>query len=73
MHDKPRGWVIRSGLAAALVAVLFVGWLLQWPTPPATWLVAFAALALMTVGLVWIIRIARGPRDEPPPWRYRDG
>ena len=24
------------------------------------------------VGLVWMIRIFRGPRDEPPLWRYRD-
>jgi hypothetical protein len=23
------------------------------------------------VGLAWMIRIARGPRDEPPAWRYR--
>jgi len=26
----------------------------------------------MLVGLVWIIRIYRGPRDEPPRWRFRD-
>jgi hypothetical protein len=23
-------------------------------------------------GLAWMIRIFRGPRDEPAPWRYRD-
>jgi hypothetical protein len=36
--------------------------------------VAEAALAvgLAVLGLVWMIRIFRGPRDEPPPWRYRD-
>jgi hypothetical protein len=28
--------------------------------------------ALWLIGLVWMIRIFRGPRDEPPPWRYRD-
>jgi hypothetical protein len=30
-----------------------------------------AALGFV-VGLVWMIRIMRGPKDEPPPWRYRD-
>jgi hypothetical protein len=24
-------------------------------------------------GLVWMIRVFRGPRDEPPSWRARDG
>jgi len=23
-------------------------------------------------GLVWMLRILRGSRDEPPAWRYRD-
>ena len=31
-----------------------------------------AAFLSMVVGLVWMIRIFRGPRDEPPRWRYRD-
>jgi len=35
-------------------------------------LVAIAALAVAIVGLASMIRIFRGPRDEPPPWRYRD-
>lgn len=25
----------------------------------------------MLVGLTWMIRTFRGPRDEPPPWRCR--
>jgi hypothetical protein len=29
-------------------------------------------VALWLVGVVWMLRIFRGPRDEPPPWRYRD-
>ena len=29
------------------------------------------AVLAMLGGLVWMIRIFRGPRDEPPPWRYR--
>ena len=28
--------------------------------------------ALWLIGLLWMIRVYRGPRDEPPPWRYRD-
>ena len=31
-----------------------------------------AGLVVAGVGLGWMIRILRGPRDEPPPWRYRD-
>ena len=30
-----------------------------------------AALLLAAIGFVWMIRILRGPRDDPPPWRYR--
>ena len=30
------------------------------------------AVAVPVMGLVWMIRTFRGPRDEPPPWRYRD-
>jgi hypothetical protein len=29
-------------------------------------------VAAAVVGLVWMIRIFRGPHDEPPRWRYRD-
>jgi hypothetical protein len=30
------------------------------------------AEALAIVGLVWMVRIWRGPlRDQVPPWRYR--
>jgi hypothetical protein len=34
--------------------------------------VAAAAFGIAIAGLVWMVRIIRGPRDEPPPWRYRD-
>jgi hypothetical protein len=30
------------------------------------------ALVIAVVGLIWMVRIFRGPGDEPPPWRYRD-
>jgi hypothetical protein len=34
-------------------------------------LIPSTALIASMVGLVRMIRIFRGPRDEPPPWRYR--
>jgi hypothetical protein len=36
--------------------------------------IALAALGigLAVVGLVWMLRIFRGPHDEAPAWRYRD-
>jgi hypothetical protein len=39
---------------------------------PSNVVVAGAALAIAVAGLAWMVRILRGPRDEPPPWRYRD-
>ncbi len=29
-------------------------------------------VAAAMIGLVWMIRIFRGPRDQPPRWRYRN-
>ena len=34
--------------------------------------VPLAAFGVAVIGLIWMIRTYRGPRDEPPPWRYRD-
>lgn len=34
--------------------------------------VPITAFVMALVGLIWMVRIFRGPRDEPPPWRYRD-
>lgn len=31
-----------------------------------------AGVGLALVGLAWMVRIFRGPRDEPPAWRHRD-
>jgi hypothetical protein len=41
------------------------------PLPPIV-MVALAAFAIAVAGLAWMVRIIRGPRDEPPLWRYRD-
>ncbi len=39
---------------------------------PATVVPSLIAVSLALLGLVWAIRIFRGPRDKPPSWRYRD-
>jgi hypothetical protein len=44
-------------------------WLL--PTRAET-AVPLAAFLVAVIGLAWMIRIFRGPRDGSPPWRYRD-
>ena len=31
-----------------------------------------AGLVPVLVGFAWMVRIFRGPLDEPPLWRYRD-
>ena len=39
---------------------------------PPTAALALCALAISVAGVVWMIRIIRGPGDDPPPrWRYR--
>jgi len=39
---------------------------------PSDVLILVIAFLAALVGLAWMIRIFRGPRDEPPRWRYRD-
>ena len=39
---------------------------------PSNVLATVVGLALAVFGLVWMLRIFRGPRDKPPVWRYRD-
>ncbi len=82
MHGRRTvGWyVTRLELAIGIVAFLFVlVLLLLEPTfmggtgrrmldEP----LVLAGLVAAGAGLVWMIRIFRGPRDEPPSWRYRD-
>ena len=38
---------------------------------PAGIVIILVGLALGVVGFAWMLRIFRGPRDEPPVWRYR--
>jgi hypothetical protein len=83
----PAWWLVRFELAIGIGLVLligFLGWLATRPSfgasdvalgpllvPPGL-LVSIAALVVAVVGLAWMIRILRGPRDEPPPWRHRE-
>jgi hypothetical protein len=80
MSNQTRAyWPTRIMLACAFLAPIVAAcvWLaapssMQGPPSyPSADLVAFAA-ALWLIGTVWMVRIFRGPRDEPPPWRYRD-
>jgi hypothetical protein len=75
----PAYWPTRIMLAVGIAAVLLAGvTLLLEPSfmgdRPRMVESPFvlAAFLIMVLGLVWMIRIFRGPRDEPPDWRYRD-
>jgi hypothetical protein len=40
---------------------------------PAAVFISVVWFVLPVVGLIWMVRVFRGPReDEPPPWRHRD-
>jgi hypothetical protein len=78
-HRTPAYWLTRIMLAVGIAVVLFAGqailfepvFMIHRPRLVDDPLVLAGFLA-MVVGLIWMIRIFRGPRDEPPPWRYRD-
>jgi hypothetical protein len=85
MHRKrTEGWYLtRLELADAIAFILIAAMLVpRWFEPTfdarpggyvaASLFVAAAAFLGMLFGLAWMIRIFRGPHDEPPPWRYRD-
>jgi hypothetical protein len=81
MHSKrTRGWyVMRLELAVGILIVL-AGVLVLVSMPSAMMgadanpprVAVLAGLLVGLAGLAWMIRIVRGPRDEPPRWRYRD-
>jgi hypothetical protein len=84
----PAYWPTRILLAVAIIAtgivVAFAVWSAIWaPTfsgssGPSYWKMPnnvgleLLAAAIAVVGLIWTIRIFRGPQDEPPAWRQRD-
>jgi hypothetical protein len=81
MDDLPtRGWwLTRIELALGIGVVLSTS-IMFVSLPTAMFgadatqehLVVLVGLLGMVAGLAWMIRIFRGSRDEPPPWRYRD-
>ena len=75
-HRTPAYWPMRITLAAVLLLpVVLLGLLALRSWPPMTdgWLATIAVgIALWLIGVVWMLRIFRGPVDELPPWRYRD-
>ncbi len=85
-HRTLRYWPTRIMLAVGVIATAAVvlgakaadrAVLRLRPLPdvlglPSTVWLAISSIALAVVGLVWMVRIFRGPRDEPPDWRYRD-
>jgi hypothetical protein len=77
-------WPTRMMLAFAIVSLPSVLWLVAMqpdmiggPTaspgldPGDVWMAVSAGLWF--TGVIWMIRIFRGPNDDPPIWRYRDG
>jgi hypothetical protein len=85
-HRAPAFWPTRIllavGFVATVVAVaLALVLLTQVPVfdsrpdvlgLPANIVIAVVGLVPVFVGLVWMLRIFRGPHDEPPAWRHRD-
>ena len=80
--DRTRGWLLaRLVLAIAVLAVIAIP-LLARPSPsPACRVGSHTAIgsapiiaeAIAIVGLVWMVRIWRGPaRDARRQWRYRE-
>jgi hypothetical protein len=81
-------WPTRIMLAAAIVVVaadVALAPFIIWPPMtmggsdtvlffglPTTVVQGVSALGLGLGGLMWMVRIFRGPRNEPPAWRYRD-
>ena len=80
--DRTRGWLLaRLVLAIAVLTVIAIPLLAR--SEPISGLSSWEsygyrfgpviAEALAIVGLVWMVRIWRGPtRDAPPEWRYRE-
>jgi hypothetical protein len=78
MDRGPAYWPARIMLGVGIVATLLVVVLavvvVSLPTSMSgdPSLVPLVAVGVAAVGLVWMIRIFRGPRDDPPAWRHHN-
>jgi hypothetical protein len=78
MDRGPAYWPARImlgvGIVATLLAIVLAVVVVSLPTSMSSdpSMVPLVAAGVAAVGLVWMIRIFRGPRDDPPAWRYRD-
>jgi hypothetical protein len=84
-HRQPAYWPTRILLAVGFIATVIAVALSLYlmtngpmidPQPdilglPADVVGRLAGLVPVLVGFTWMLRIFRGPRDEPPTWRYR--
>jgi hypothetical protein len=80
----PTRFMLAAGVIATALVVLAAGVAVAWSQDcfscdypavlglPSGVLLPAIGVALALFGLVWMIRIFRGPRDEPPAWRHRD-
>jgi hypothetical protein len=83
-EKAPGYWPVR--LALATVILLPVALAVLWFSAPkpigsmpydphfgwAGTAIFAVGVLIYLIGVVWMLRIFRGSRDEAPPWRYRD-
>jgi hypothetical protein len=62
------------GIVATLLAIVLAVVVVDLPTSMSSdpSMVPLVAAGVAAVGLVWMVRIFRGPRDDPPAWRHHD-
>jgi hypothetical protein len=78
MDRGPAYWPARIMLGVGIVATLLVVMLavvvVSLPTSMSSdpSMIPLVAVGVAAVGLVGMIRIFRGPRDDPPAWRHHN-
>jgi hypothetical protein len=77
MDRGPAYWPARIMLGVGIVATLLTIVLAVVVSLPTSMsgdpsMVPLVAAGFAAVGLVWMVRIFRGPRDDPPAWRHHD-